>query len=668
MMRKLKHFWIFGLVGVLGFFLTCQMKAPNQPERSMKVVLNLKMVNPARADSSFSPSRGFDRGSMAKPLNVQTISEVKVVFYDFEADLQTIVEQYRAKSAELDSLWSAFPGEQSDFEQYWIARDQAEFNIVSAGNYWLEKRANLTVSEDRASGEFELSEGTKTFTIGCFEQGGLTHVGYPSGNSGFFENHAEENDTVDVRLFQVTIITTNNAPYAVFGVTPTTGAVDTVFMFDASDSWDAEDSADLLEVRWDWETDGTWDTDYSTNKVATHQYTTVGSYTVTLEVKDTEGSTDQTTRTVTVTAPQPATEWDQTFGGAQGESGRFVEQTQDGGYVITGYTYSYGAGNADVYLVKTDANGNEQWSQTYGGNMADVGCDVSQTGDGGYVIVGYTQSYGVGGTDFWLIKTDANGNEQWNRTFGGQGNDWSFSGHQTQDGGFIMTGYTSSYGAGNLDVWLVKTDATGDEQWSQTFGDSLNDGGECVRQMQDGGFIITGMTESYGEGVSDVWLIRTDADGNEEWSSTFGGSDEDQGYSVQETQDGGFIVAGATRSYSTSGNDAWLIKMNNNGGMIWEVRFGEEWNEDNARSVQQTVDGGYVMVGSTSSYGAGDSDVWLIKTDANGNEEMNQVFGEEDTDYGYSVQQTQDGGYIIAGDKAFNSTAGGDIWLIKVSP
>jgi hypothetical protein len=663
-MIKLRYDWFLSLAMILIFSLTCQMNAPNEPDHSAKVMLTIKLMDSGQADN---PSRGPSQGSMAKPMRVLTVDQVKVVFYHFEADLERIVHEYDEKYNDLVSLWADFPGDQSDFEDYWIARDQAEFNIISNENYWIEKRANLTVSGGRAYGEFELREGPKTCRIGCFEHGRLTYIGNPEGNHPFFEIHAGEIDTVDILLYQVSEVV-NNPPNAVFTVIPTTGTIDTIFTFDASASWDTEDATALLEVRWDWETDGAWDTGYSTDKITTHQYGTAGSYTVTLEVKDTDEQTDQATQTITVSVPQPTEEWNQTFGGSEGESGRFVEQTQDGGYIITGYTYSFGAGNADVYLIKTDANGNEVWSQTYGGNVADVGRDVSQTLDGGYVIIGYTQSYGSGGTDCWLIKTDANGNEQWNQTFGGQGNDWGYSGHQTQDGGFIMTGYTSSYSAGNLDVWLVKTDASGDEQWSQVFGGNLNDGGECVRQTQDGGFIIAGMTDSYGEGDSDVWLIKTDANGNEEWNQTFGGSDGDKGYSVQETQDGGFIVAGATQSYSTSANDAWLIKTDNDGNLTWNVRFGEEWNEDDVRSVQQTLDGGFVMVGSTGSYGAGDLDVWLIKTDANGNEEINQTFGEDDTDFGYSVQQTQDGGYIITGDKAFDGTAGGDIWLIKVSP
>jgi hypothetical protein len=310
----------------------------------------------------------------------------------------------------------------------------------------------------------------------------------------------------------------------------------------------------------------------------------------------------------------PVEEWSQTFGGSDYEWGNSVAQTSDGGYIIAGTTYSYGAGNGDVWLIKTDAAGNEEWDELFGGSGVEYGDSVAVTSDGGYIITGSTMSYGAGHSDVWLIKTDADGNQEWNETFGGSEEDHGNSLAQTSDGGYIIAASTQSYGAGSSDVWLIKTDASGNEQWNQTFGGSNYDYGYSVAQASDGGYIITGYTESYGAGGSDVWLIKTDASGTEEWSQIFGGSGADFGYSVA-----------------------------------------------------QTSDGGYIVVGYTYSYGAGSADVWLIKTDTHGAEEWNELFGGSSYDGGYSVAETSDGGYIVSGDTASSGSGGSDVWLIKLS-
>jgi hypothetical protein len=315
---------------------------------------------------------------------------------------------------------------------------------------------------------------------------------------------------------------------------------------------------------------------------------------------------------VTASIPPPEAEWDKTFGGSDDDFGYSVQQTSDAGYIIAGSTDSYGAG--DVLLIKTDANGNELWSKTFGGSNRDTSISVQQTTDGGYIIAGGTQSFGAGSADAWLIKTDADGNEQWNNTFGGSGYDYARSVQQTADGDYIIAGETQSFGAGSYDydAWLIKTDSGENKLWDKTFGGSSYDTGYSVQQTSDGGYIVAGSTDSFGVGGSDFWLIKTDSAGNKQWDKTFGGSNNEGGLSVQQTSDGGYIVGGHTASFGAGSADAWLIKTDSEGNKLWDKTFGGS-NNDYARSVQQTSDGGYIIAGDTQSFGAGRSDVWLIK-------------------------------------------------------
>jgi hypothetical protein len=358
----------------------------------------------------------------------------------------------------------------------------------------------------------------------------------------------------------------------------------------------------------------------------------------------------------------PREEWNETFGGTNYDEGRSVQQTTDGGYIITGYTNSFGAGGYDVLLIKTDSNGSKEWDKTFGGEEDDKGYSVQQTSDGGYIITGYTHSFAVGGYDVWLIKTDSNGSKEWNETFGGTNFDEGFSVQQTTDGGYIVTGRTSSYGNGGHDVWLIKTDSNGIEEWNETYGGPLYDYGYCVQQTTDGGYIIAGFS---GAGHFDVWLIKTNSNGLKKWDKTFGGVASDGGYSVQQTVDGGYILIGVTSSYGAGGSDAWLIKTDSNGDKEWDELFGGT-DVDIGFSVQQTADEGYIITGYIFTYSTQNYDAWLVKTDSDGYKEWDETFGDTDIDTGYFGQETADEGYILTGRTDSYGSGGHDVWLIRI--
>jgi len=354
--------------------------------------------------------------------------------------------------------------------------------------------------------------------------------------------------------------------------------------------------------------------------------------------------------------------WTRIYGGDSLDSGSSVEQTSDGGYIITGYTESFGAGPSDVWLIKTNSSGDTLWTRMYGGTGVDIGNSVRQTSDGGYIIAGSTSSFGVSYYDVYLIKTNASGDTLWTRTFGGTNDDEGFSVQQTSDGGYIIAGETSSFGAGGYDVWLIKTNASGDTLWTKTYGGPSYEWGNSIQQTLDGGYIVTGYTLSFGAGNGDVWLIKTNASGDTLWTKTYGETGTDLGNSVRQTQDGGYIIAGKTSSFG-NGDQVYLIKADSSGDTLWSKTYGGAL-EDVGYSVQQTTDGGYIIAGKTFSFGAGYDDVYLIKTNTYGDTLWTRTYGGTISDGAQSVQQTADGGYIIGG-YAWSFGHSGQVYLIK---
>ncbi|MBC8278730.1 MAG: hypothetical protein H8E46_10905, partial [FCB group bacterium] len=360
--------------------------------------------------------------------------------------------------------------------------------------------------------------------------------------------------------------------------------------------------------------------------------------------------------------PQPPdTLWTRTYGGIDSDRGCCAQQTTDGGYIIAGMTESYGAGGYDVYLIKTNALGDTIWTQTFGGSDDDYGNSVQQTIDGGYIIAGSTNSFSSYGSRVYLIKTNDYGDTLWTKTFGEDGFNSARSIQQTSDGGYIVAGSTNSYGLLYCDVYLIKTDAFGDTLWTKTFGGDYIDYGNSVQQTSDGGYIITGEALANVSGEQDVYLIKTDTYGDTLWTNTFGSDYEEEGISVQQTSDGGYIIAGYTFNSFVWLWDVYLIRTDADGNEIWHQIFVED-DHNWGSCVKQTNDGGYIITSVTEAFGDDYGDVKVIKTDADGDTLWTKTI--EEGGYGLSIQQTNDSGYIIGGHK-FNSGYS-DVILIRL--
>lgn len=356
-------------------------------------------------------------------------------------------------------------------------------------------------------------------------------------------------------------------------------------------------------------------------------------------------------------AQTPDTLWTRRFGGSGYEEGNSVQQTADGGYIITGYSSSFGAGGGDVYLIKTDTTGDTMWTNTFGGPSADYGQFVQQTTDSGYIVVGGTYSFDVGDGDVYLIKTDTCGNALWTKTFGGLRWDYGYSVQEISGGGYIIAGETESFGDGCAEIYLIKTDSIGDSIWAKTYGSPGRLTGYSVQETIDGAYIVVGGESGYG----DIYLIKTDTDGDSLWAKTYGGAYGDRGYSVQQTSDSGYIIVGVTDSYGSGDCDVYLIKTDVNGDSLWAKTFGQNYSYDVGYSVQETFSGGYIIAGSSSN------NVHLIKTDANGNTVWTKTIGGAVQSRAYFAKQCTDGGYIVTGLIDTTGIGKADVYLIRIA-
>jgi hypothetical protein len=306
------------------------------------------------------------------------------------------------------------------------------------------------------------------------------------------------------------------------------------------------------------------------------------------------------------------------------------------------------------------------WARSYGGT--DYDCPwyeqaIQLTSDKGYIIAGGTYSFGAGGGDSWILKLDNAGAIQWQKAYGNANSDGAYAIKQTNDGGYIVAGSTSSFDAGYGDVWIMKLDSNGEIEWQKAYGGTDIDEAYSVQQTKDGGFITVGDTRSFSAGFTDFWIIKLDSAGTIQWEKVYGGSTGyDSAYSIQQTDDEGYIVAGYTSSFDVGGGDAWIIKLGSDGTISWQKTYGGS-SSDYAYSIQQTNDGGYIVAGITASFGA--EDIWVIKLDNNGVIQWQKVYGGSGYEEPWSIIQTDDGGYLVtAYSNSFDTDD--DAWILKL--
>lgn len=386
--------------------------------------------------------------------------------------------------------------------------------------------------------------------------------------------------------------------------------------------------------------------------------------------------------------------WAKTFGGSEDDVAIAVIEAKDNSYMVLGTTSSIDGDvtdkttvENDFWLIKMDSEGHIIWSKTYGGSDDDIAQSLIQTSDGGYAIAGYSRSSdgdasnNEGFHDQWLLKLDAQGNLQWENSFGFAGHDHAYDLLQTADGGFLLSGFmdvTASGGEGNYgksagalhgvgEFWAVKTDASGNMQWSRYFGGTNNDRSYSVVQANDGGFILTGFAESTDFNISnskgsyDFWVIKITAAGDLVWEKSFGGSEIEESYSIAVTADDNYIIVGQSYSIDKDvteplGNsDAWVIKIDDDGNLLWNKNYGGP-DFDVAKSIMPAHDGGFIISGNTRSATGdvsenfGENDIWVFKIDASGKLQWERSLGGTGMDFGLDAMETSDGKVIVAGE------------------
>jgi len=389
--------------------------------------------------------------------------------------------------------------------------------------------------------------------------------------------------------------------------------------------------------------------------------------------------------------------WVKNFGGTGNESPRAIIQTSDGGFAVLGFTNSTDGDLAnkslnvnDYWLLKLDAEGNIQWQKTYGGSKDDQGQKVIQTLDGGYAVTGYAMSNDGDGSnnegfhDNWVLRLDASGEIVWEKSFGFSGHDHSYDIIETPDGGLFFSGFldvTSSNGEGSTskssgltrhgvgEFWGTKLDPEGNIEWRKFFGGTNNDRSFGVINAYDGGYILSGASESDDFDISnpkgsyDFWVVKVDKNGNFEWEKSFGGTGIEQARDITKTADGNYVLVGNTFSSDTQvtknngESDIWLIKISDAGELIWQHSYGGS-NFDSAHAVNLTANGGFVISGNSRSsdkdatVNQGENDFWILTTDADGTILTEFSLGGTGLDLAFDAIETNDGSLILVGETA----------------
>ncbi|MFW9856190.1 MAG: hypothetical protein ACFFFG_14155 [Candidatus Thorarchaeota archaeon] len=347
--------------------------------------------------------------------------------------------------------------------------------------------------------------------------------------------------------------------------------------------------------------------------------------------------------------------WEKTYGGSADDWGSTVIHTSDGGFAVFGTTNSFGEGGQDFWLIKTDANGAVLWNNTYGGSDNDHGFVVLQTADHGFAMLGHTESFGKGGKDFWIVRVDPQGNHLWNNSYGGPADEIFRSAVSTSDGDFILTGATWSYGTGGQNIWLLKVNSTGQVAWNRTLGAGR---GLSVIQTTDGGFALSG-----GHGIH-----KTNSTGHLEWKNPFGTAGHDFFNNIIQTSNGAYLLSGGSDLHGAAGsNDFILVKVLENGTVDWIKTYGG-FGWDNSccdKALVETANGDFLLTGETNSFGAGQSDAWVVKTNASGNELWHKALGGSSDDTGLAILLNTDGTFMVVGGTASKGAGNDDFWLIK---
>jgi predicted secreted protein len=402
---------------------------------------------------------------------------------------------------------------------------------------------------------------------------------------------------------------------------------------------------------------------YAFSIVALMVVSSVGMADVATSGYEHPASEDKSISATTTYFDGPQEIWNKTYGGVAADQGWMVQQTNDGGFILIGYTVSFGSGSADIWLIKTDADGNKLWTKTYGGRGNDLSGAVQQTSDGGYIIGGITSSFGSGGDDIWVIKTDASGNILWDKTFGGVNDDHCNAILQLPSGDYVLIGNWDL--GGTSDLCLMKLDSKGNELWNRVYSGDKFGFGHSLQMTSDGGFILFGGIDLYGD--PDMWLIKTDANGIMIWEKTFGERTPDTATSVIQTTDNGFLLGGWILP-SDLEKSILVIKTDDEGNTLWEKKIDAGHAKEsytNVLGLDETNDGGCIVAGEKIL--SNDKDVWLIKIDMEGNILWDMTIGGVSDEYGCGVRQIDDENFIVIGSTKSYGVGGYDMWLIKVS-